>query len=339
MSRRSTFLLILFTVVLVVGVTLTNAQEFGTNWTASFYNTPDLTGAVVATQTVSAINFNWGEGSPVPGAVNVDNFSARFTGVQTFQDGTYTFTIASDDGARVLIDGQVVYDQFVGRPLTTDTFSRTMTAGPHTITVEYFDGIGQAIIQFQWVLSGAAATVGPTPTPGPTNTPAPTALPAIPPGALTATVIRAPVLNVRAAPFIGAPRVGRILRGQTYAVIGRNPDATWFLLQLSGFQGWAFGYYLFINGNEFNAPVVSAFTLAGVNSPTGVVAQTQAVMKLRAEPTVASQQIGRIPWGEIMPVIGRRGDWWQVVFRGTTGWVYSPFLRIVEGDLNNVPWV
>jgi hypothetical protein len=38
-------------------------------------------------------------------------------------------------------------------------------------------------------------------------------------------------------------------------------------------------------------------------------------------------------------VIGRTADgvWWQVVFRGTTGWVFSEFSTILEGNLNNVP--
>ena len=65
------------------------------------------------------------------------------------------------------------------------------------------------------------------------------------------------------APFLGAPRVSRLLRGQTYQVLGRNEDTSWFLLQLSGTQAWAWGYYLAINGNEFSVPIVSPFTTAG----------------------------------------------------------------------------
>ena len=53
-----------------------------------------------------------------------------------------------------------------------------------------------------------------SPTLGPTATPAPTGLPAIPSGALTATVIRAPVLNVRAGPSAFADRIGSVLRGR-----------------------------------------------------------------------------------------------------------------------------
>ena len=133
-----------------------------------------------------------------------------------------------------------------------------------------------------------------------------------------------------------------MLRGQTYQVVGRDPNARWFLLQLSGKQGWALGYYLYFNTNEFNAPVVSDFVLGGNPAAnTGVVAQSEATLKLRAQPTVASEQIGRVTWGGAMAVLGktRDGGWLQVIWKGTTGWVATAYVKIVEGDLNNVPIV
>jgi uncharacterized protein YraI len=354
MSRR---ILALF-IIIVVGILLSSvtglisAQEFGTNWTAYVYANSDVRDPVVASFTgVPAINFNWGTGRPVINGVTVnqvttEGFSIRFVGVQNFQQGLYQFTATADDGIRIIIDGQTVLDRYVGSQQTiTNTFTVNMTTGSHTITVEYFDGVGPALVQVQWGLVGGGtpvltATFGPTPTPGPTNTPAPTPLPPIPSGAMTATVIRASVLNVRAAPSVYADRIGRIRRGQTYAIVGRDDRARWFLLQLSDRQGWAFGYYLFINGNEFNAPVVSTFVLMdNPASISGVVARAFAGLKLRAEPTVNSTQIGRIGWGDVMAVVGRTrsGAWLQVVFKGTTGWVYEPYTRIVEGDINSVP--
>ncbi|PJF27565.1 MAG: hypothetical protein CUN53_03525, partial [Phototrophicales bacterium] len=117
-------------------------------------------------------------------------------------------------------------------------------------------------------------------------------------------------------------------------------DARWFLIQLSQGQGWVWGFYLNVNGNEFNAPVVSPYITAGNPAAlTGVVAQTNAVMRLRAAPLVGSEQIGRVPWGDIVPVIGRSADggWVQVVFRGTVGWLAVNFITFVEGDVNTVP--
>jgi uncharacterized protein YraI len=333
--------------------------QFGTGWTAQYFNNTGLSGApVFTTSAPNGVNFNWGTGSP-DATVQVDNFSARFTSIQFFNAGVYEFIAVSDDGIRVQIDGVTVLDRFQPRVLTEDRFQQTLTAGTHAITVEYVEFGDQAIVQFQWqqVAGTVVGTPGigtpgvsvfPTPfgtppaTPGPTPTATripPTALPAIPPGALTGTVVRASVLLVRVAPFLGAPVVGRVLRGQTYQVLGRDEDARWFLLQLSGFQGWVWGFYLFVNGNEFNAPVLSSFVTAGdPAAATGVVGQTNAVLRLRAEPNTTSAQIGRVPWGDILPILARTNNGWvQVVFRGTTGWVAAEFVNVIEGDIATVP--
>jgi uncharacterized protein YraI len=325
------------------------AEEFGTGWTAQYFNNPSLSGAPVITEALpGGINFNWALGSPNP-LVPVDRFSARFTSTQLFPaSGTYQFTVTSDDGVRVFVDNQLVLDQFVARPQTTDSFQLNLAAGSRPIVVEYFEDIDQAAMSFQWFQVGGVvgtptfdffATAGPTSTA--TRIP-PTPLPNIPPGALTATVIRASVLLSRSGPFLGAPVVARLLRGQTYQVVGRDADARWFLLQLSGQQGWAWGYYLFINGNSFNAPVAGPFTTAGQPAAsTGVAIQTQATLRLRAAPNTASEQIGRIPWGSILPVLGRTpdGGWLQVQFYDTVGFVAIPYVKVVEGDINSVPLV
>jgi uncharacterized protein YraI len=331
-----------------------SAQTFGSGWTATYYNNTSLTGSPVFTEVLpGGINFTWGTGSP-NAAVPVDNWSARFDSTQLFNAGTYEFVVASDDGVRVYIDNVLVWDRFVGRVLTTDRFQQTLTAGSHILRVEYFEGIDLAALQFQWFQVSTGGTVipgfptvtpfgTPAPTLGPSPTPLPptqTPLPAIPPGALSGTVVRASVLLVRGAPFLGAPVVGRVRRGQTYQVVGRDDRALWFLIQLSDRQGWVWGYYLNVNGNEFNAPVQSPYITQGdPAAATGVVGVSEAVLRLRAAPLVGTEQIGRIPWGDILPIIGRTagGDWYQVVFRGTTGWVAAEYIRIIEGDLGAVP--
>lgn len=344
-ARKGTVLVLIAALFLFATVLTTGAQDFGTNWTGVFYNNTSFQDPAVATITgVNGLNFNWPDRPVINGqvlaAVNPDNFSARFTSTQNFlQAGRYTFTVTVDDAVRILINGQERLN-LPAAGLQTQRFEVDLTAGPHTFQVDFIELSAAAVLQLQWTLGAPGATAGPTPTPGPTETPAPTGLPPIPPGALSATVIRATVLLVREAPYLGAPVMGRILRGQTYAVVGRDPRALWFLLQLSDRQAWAWGYYLAINGNEFNAPVVNSFVTQGdPAASTEVTVQTQAGLRLRADATIYSEQIGRIPWGHILPVIGRTGDnsWYQVVFAGTVGWISAAYTRPLRGDLNTVP--
>lgn len=364
MQKRLAALVAVAVALFVLGAAaMVSAQaiSYGGTFAAAYYNNPTLTGSPVISEFITnGLNIDWGTGSPRPDRPDfpVDNWSAQFAGTPVFNAGVYEFIVSSDDGVRVFIDGVLVLDRFVGRTFTTDTFQQTLSAGAHQLRVEYFDGVDRAALQVGWrQVTGSVqpTTVFPpgfptatpfgTPffTPGPSPTPPPptaTGLPAIPPGALSGTVIRAQVLLVRSGPFLGAPVAGRVLRGQTYQVIGRDTDARWFLLQLSSGQGWVWGYYLNVNGNEFNAPVASSFVTAGNPAAlTGVVGQSQSGLRLRAAPDVTSAQIGRIPWGDILPILGRTdgGDWYQVVFRGTTGWVAAAYVDIIEGNAASVP--
>jgi len=248
---------------------------------------------------------------------------------------------------RVTIDGVTIIDRLTVTPGAQSVAVNVQVSdGTRTIVVEYASQTGNAAYQFFW---NAAGTVNGTPgaTAGPptaTFTPSQTSLPAIPAGALRATVIKAAVLNVRDAPSLFANRIGRILRGQTYQVVGRDANARWFLLQLSNTQAWAYGFYISVDGNEFNAPVVSAGagTLNAIPpgySDYGVIIVTEAGMRLRGEPNTTSPQTGRIPWGSFLPVVGRVGDnsWYQVVWKGTVGWVYAPYTEVRQGDINAVP--
>lgn len=336
-------LLPLFLVLSLLGFALTVgpslAQEFGSGWLGQYFNNANFSGSPVTSRLDPQINFNFGTGSPVPGFVDPAAYSIRWSGLQTLAAGTYRFFAGSDGLIRVTVGGQqIINQQSATGAFQIFTADFAVADGTTEIVVEYAKLFSTGAVQFYW----QPISTQPTGTPGPTATATATGLPPIPPGALRATVVRAAVLNVRDAPSLGGGRLTTILRGQTYAVVGRNEDATWFLLQLADRRGWAWGYYLFIDGNEFTAPIVSVNTAIGLPPgivDVGVLAQTRAGMRMRGAPNLASPQTGRIPWGSFLPVVGRTpaGDWYQVVWKGTVGWVFTGYLRIVEGDIGAVP--
>ncbi|GAB1422039.1 hypothetical protein MASR2M15_22460 [Anaerolineales bacterium] len=341
---KKVFWIIPITLILVlfsfsINLTVIVAQTYGSNWLGQYYNTSDFSGTPVLSRTDQTINFNWGAGSP-DGAVTASSFSVIWTSTQNFAAGTYTFYGGSDGGIQFYLDNVLILDNINNASgFQTVTASTTVTEGAHTLQVRYRKTTTTASVQFYW--TGASIT-GPSATVVPTAYPTQTPLPPIPAGALRATVINAHRLNIRDVPSLGGMVLDKILRGQTYAVIGRDAKARWFLLQLSGKTGWAWGYYLFIDGNEFNAPIASSnveLVPPGV-SDTGTQVQVRQGMKLRSAPTENSEWIGRIPWGAFLPVVGRDGSgaWLQVVWKGTVGWMYSGYAKTVSGDLANVPY-
>jgi uncharacterized protein YraI len=337
-GRRITrVILVLFALSLLLGIIA--AQDFGFNWSGQYFDTRDWTGTVI-NRVDPTINFNWGTAAPVAG-IDPAQFSVRWTGSFNFTGGLYRFTIGSNDGAAVYIDGMLILDNLANvGAFRTISVDANVAAGLHQIRVDYFKDSGEGSIQFFW----ESLFAGPTLTAGPTMTPSSTGQPAIPEGALRATVINAAVLNVRTAPTTGGGVIDRIRRGETYQVVGRNENATWFLLQTWRGQGWSSGHYLAIDGNEFNAPIASAGNTLGLVPgvpDTGYVVQVLAGMRLRATPDVFAAQTGRIPWGSFLPVTGRTaaGDWYQVVWKGTVGWVFGGYAAPFSGSIDNVPVV
>ncbi|MFL0712963.1 MAG: PA14 domain-containing protein [Microcella pacifica] len=61
----------------------------------------------------SAVNFNWGENSAPGSGVTKDYFLARWSGfISVPATGEYKFGFSRDDGARLTIDGSLVYNQW-----------------------------------------------------------------------------------------------------------------------------------------------------------------------------------------------------------------------------------
>jgi len=129
--------------------TATATAAPSTVWHGAYYNNSDLREPPVAEADVGAIGFEWGSGSPMPG-VWADNFSVRWTRTAYFNADTYRFCMMIDDGGRIYVDGAVVVDEWHLTNAVTFCGERYMTAGNHTITVEYFEWTGNALIYVWW---------------------------------------------------------------------------------------------------------------------------------------------------------------------------------------------
>ncbi|HZN32643.1 MAG TPA: PA14 domain-containing protein [Pirellulaceae bacterium] len=77
-----------------------------------------------------------------------DGFGLRFDGtINLPKDGDYLFLIGSDDGSRLLIDEKVVVDNGGIHPFQQKRKRVKMTAGLHTVAVEYFEQGGDEALQ------------------------------------------------------------------------------------------------------------------------------------------------------------------------------------------------
>jgi len=126
------------------------AQAADAAWTASYWNNMTLTGAPVVTRSESMLSHDWRTASPIPGTINADHFSARWTRSVSFTTDHYLFRASSDDGIRVWVDGNLIIDQWTDHPVQTAVVPLDMTAGDHALKVEYHENRGDAIAVLAW---------------------------------------------------------------------------------------------------------------------------------------------------------------------------------------------
>ncbi len=139
-------------------------------WRGEYFAGRALAGEPALVRTDAAIDFTWGWRAPDE-ALPANNFAVRWTGDFTFEAGRYRFTTYSDDGLRLYVDDQLIIDSW--RPMRgTRTQTVDLTAGTHTVRVEYFEATQAAQAHVNWRRQGSASASTPsTPTP---STPAAT---------------------------------------------------------------------------------------------------------------------------------------------------------------------
>ena len=130
----------------------------GTGLYGEYHNSTDLSGAVAASRVDAAVDTAWGGQSPAAG-VNATDWSVKWTGTLTPPTtGSYQFSLNSDDGSRLLVNGQQVINNWYNQGPTTRTGSITLTAGqPVNIEVDYYQAGGGSSATLGWQVPGQSA--------------------------------------------------------------------------------------------------------------------------------------------------------------------------------------
>ena len=137
---------------------------------AEYFNNRDLEGKPVLTRIEKAVNFDWGYGggrdsdwgyggkheakhlgSPQPGVVNLDKWSARWTGkLRSPGDGWYDVGVQSDNGVRLYIDGEKILDYWIdSRPGKFKIARYQFKAGQfYDLKIEFYENIGSCLCKF-----------------------------------------------------------------------------------------------------------------------------------------------------------------------------------------------
>lgn len=123
-------------------------------WIGELYSKPDFQGNSViiggdnALQPIKNLDLDWGYGRPDE-LIPTDHFSAVFQKVVNVPSaGKYDINVTANDGVRVLIDGNKVIDSWKNSNNETRHALTNLSAGNHTVKVEYFEYSQAADIHF-----------------------------------------------------------------------------------------------------------------------------------------------------------------------------------------------
>ena len=123
---------------------------------AEYFNNKELRGKPALTRIEKAIDFNWGfggarqpgsPGSPAPGIIQLDHWSARWTGqLRSPGQGWYYIGLKADNGVRLYLDGKKVLDAWSNQDAGKFKIAKYkfQKGRWYRLRVEFYENIGSA---------------------------------------------------------------------------------------------------------------------------------------------------------------------------------------------------
>lgn len=202
--------------------------EVISHWRGEYFNNMFLYPPASTVRDDPEINFDWGYNSPIPGTIQENHVSIRWTRSVQFSPGRYRFSVTTDDGVRLWVNNVLLIDQWQDQGATTYEADIQLPGGLIPVKMEYYENRDLASARLSWSPTG-----GIQPPPPPDTG-----------GGQTAMVI-AYWLNVRWGPGVGYGIITTISRGTVVGLTHRNPAGTWARIILpSGATGWVNASYL-----------------------------------------------------------------------------------------------
>ncbi len=159
-----------FNALVVQAVGVVESESIRTNGLQGrYYRSADLFSSLaplpakpVLLRTDKQVNFPLAEGR-FGGTELTEKFSVVWNGlIRIPERSKYTFYLNSDDGARLLIDDQLVVDNDGTHSMTERSGNIKLDAGEHTLKVEYFNNLSRHGCVLSWSREGQGKEVVPT---------------------------------------------------------------------------------------------------------------------------------------------------------------------------------
>jgi hypothetical protein len=152
--RRAAIAVLVFASIIAVLFVL-----YRPRWRVSYYPNDSLLGNPAVVTSVLRPDRNWGPDGPGVG-LPVDNFSARFeTCLRMKTQANVVFTMGSDDGTRLFVDGREVMNFWANQPYSEHQKSVLLDPGIHALRLEYYEKTNEARLGFNAHIEHSASDI------------------------------------------------------------------------------------------------------------------------------------------------------------------------------------
>ena len=143
-------------------------------------------------------------------------------------------------------------------------------------------------------------------------------------------------LYLRTEPHTGASVIAEMSNGEYVAVIDGPTEDGWYFLDYAGYQGWAYGEYLNIDGSRG----WSSGDSESVGGTTGSVWVATDALNVRAEPDLDAWVLGTVGQGVELSLEGSTsGGFYAVHYGDDIGWVAADYLSWSPVAMGQERWI
>lgn len=130
-------------------------------------------------------------------------------------------------------------------------------------------------------------------------------------------------LNVRILPSIESDLLTKIPKGTAVTIISEEGD--WFKVRYSNIEGYVSKQYILFGDDNITIEENDS-----QNNIIGIVITENDPLNVRISPSIESQKIGTVPKGGQVSIIAENGDWYEIEYNNSTGFVYKKYIRLQD---------
>ncbi|WP_342525308.1 SH3 domain-containing protein [Chryseomicrobium sp. FSL W7-1435] len=127
-------------------------------------------------------------------------------------------------------------------------------------------------------------------------------------------IVNTDSLKVRSGPGLTYEVIGSVKSGDSLEVLATEND--WYQIAFNGQNGWVASW------------LTTGSTEAVANQSAVVQVKT---LNVRADASTSSSKLGQLAEGTSIQVNSIKGDWLEITFNGSTGWIHKEYVQLIEG--------